>query len=160
MFSPLPLRAGLKCGLVNGHIECGHANGGGKHHDDDDDQKGNEDDHQKKKKNNDDDTGLESCTIQPSNGGGGCVSPYKHVCEKLKSGKKCCGCVLPAGATPPKPVEHYYECQAALKEGGFYTYSNHGPNEAAVRQEYLESVVERKYVLTSPVTCKDIGVGK
>src|SRR4051812_23214912 len=84
-FSPLPLQAGLKCGLVNGHIECGDTNGGGKHHDDDDDQQGNNDDDHKKKKNSDEDTGLENCTIQSSNSGGGCKSGFKYVCEKLKS---------------------------------------------------------------------------
>ena len=31
MFSPLSMQAGLRCGLVNGHIECGNTNGGGKH---------------------------------------------------------------------------------------------------------------------------------
>ena len=64
MFSPLPLQAGLKCGLVNGHLNA--ATSGGKHHDDDDDdQQGNDDDHhQNKKKNTDDDKGLSECTIQ------------------------------------------------------------------------------------------------
>ena len=36
LFSPLPLQAGLKCGLVNGQLVCGNKNSSGKHHDDDD----------------------------------------------------------------------------------------------------------------------------
>ena len=94
ILSPLPMQVGLKCGLVNGRIECGDTNGGGKHHhnDDDDDQNGDNDDHHKKK-NSDDSSGLETCTIQQPGGGGGCKSGFKRVCEKLKNGKKCCGCV-------------------------------------------------------------------
>ncbi len=94
ILSPLPMQVGLKCGLVNGRIECGDTNGGGKHHhnDDDDDQNGDNDDHHKKK-NSDDSSGLETCTIQQPGGGGGCKSGFKRVCEKLKSNKKCCGCV-------------------------------------------------------------------
>ena len=87
-FSPLPVQAGLKCGLVNGQVVCG--NSSGKHRDD---QQGNDDDHHGKKKNNDDDAGLSECTIQGAGGGGGCKGGFKYVCEKMKSGKKCCGCV-------------------------------------------------------------------
>jgi hypothetical protein len=50
----------------------------------------------KKKKHNDggDQTsGLTECTIQSSGGGGGCKTGFKYVCEKMKSGNKCCGCV-------------------------------------------------------------------
>ena len=75
-----------------------------KNQDDDDD---NDDDHHHgKKKHNDEDTGLEQCTIQSSKGGGGCTAPLKYVCEKLKNGKKCCGCVGDKNAktqTPPPP---------------------------------------------------------
>jgi len=44
--------------------------------------------HHKKKKDGD---ALTECTIQGS--GGGCTTGFKRVCEKLKNGKKCCGCV-------------------------------------------------------------------
>ena len=65
VFSPLPLQAGLKCGLVNGELKCGNSNSSGKHHDDNEDQQGNDDDyHHKKKKNTDNDAGLSECTIQ------------------------------------------------------------------------------------------------
>lgn len=62
-----------------------------KKHDDDDD----DDDHHgkgKKNKTNDDTSELSECTIQGANSGGGCKNG-KWVCEKMKSGKKCCGCV-------------------------------------------------------------------
>ncbi len=39
-------------------------------------------------------SGLETCTIQSKKGGGGCTAPLKFVCETMKSGKKCCGCVM------------------------------------------------------------------
>ena len=32
------------------------------------------------------------------NSGGGCKGGFKYVCEKLKSGKKCCGCVADKNA--------------------------------------------------------------
>jgi hypothetical protein len=39
------------------------------------------------------DSGLTECTVVQSGGGGGCKTGFKYVCEKLKSGNKCCGCV-------------------------------------------------------------------
>ena len=45
------------------------------------------------KKNNDGDAGLSECTIIQPGGGGGCKTGLKWVCEKMKSGNKCCGCV-------------------------------------------------------------------
>ncbi|HZP07738.1 hypothetical protein [Methyloceanibacter sp.] len=45
-----------------------------------------------KKKNKDNDAQLEQCTIVKS-GGMGCVAPQKLLCQKMKNGKKCCGCV-------------------------------------------------------------------
>jgi hypothetical protein len=68
-----------------------------KHHDDDEDN----------------DNGLEQCTIQKPGSGMGCVSPLKLKCEKMKNGKKCCGCVgekpgkavtTPAPAQAPKQI--------------------------------------------------------
>ena len=163
-FSPLPLQAGLKCGLVNGHIECGDS---GKNHqddaDDDDDDgdhdhNGDDDEHHKKKNNSDDDSGLEHCTIQSSKGGGGCVSPYKHVCEKLKSGKKCCGCVLPAGQTAPTPPavkEKPFKCDANILpvDKGHYQMLSSAPDEAAMRTKFLASIAENRWTLNGPVTC-------
>jgi hypothetical protein len=103
-YSPLPLEAGLRCGLVNGQVVCGDKKNSNKHHDDDD----GHDKGKKKKTDDDDASGLTECTIQGTNSGGGCKSGFKYVCEKMKSGKKCCGCVpdksqgTSAGkATPP-----------------------------------------------------------
>ena len=39
------------------------------------------------------DSGLTDCTIVSPGGGGGCKTGFKYVCEKMKSGNKCCGCV-------------------------------------------------------------------
>ena len=36
---------------------------------------------------------LSECTIVQPGGGGGCKTGLKWVCEKMKSGNKCCGCV-------------------------------------------------------------------
>jgi len=36
---------------------------------------------------------LTECTIQQPGGGGGCTVGLKRVCQKLKNGNKCCGCV-------------------------------------------------------------------
>jgi hypothetical protein len=58
---------------------------------------------------------LTECTIESSGGGGGCVSGFKRVCQKLKNGKKCCGCVeekhSEATTTPPPAATtHTYHC--------------------------------------------------
>jgi hypothetical protein len=47
-------------------------------------------DHHKKNKDSD---ALTECTIESSGGGGGCTVGFKRVCQKLKNGNKCCGCV-------------------------------------------------------------------
>ena len=64
-----------------------------KHKNDDDD---DDDDHRNKGKGKgkgkQEDSGLTECTIQTPNSGGGCKNG-KWTCEKMKSGKKCCGCV-------------------------------------------------------------------
>ena len=118
-FSVPTLQAGLKCGLVNGKLVCGDTKSSGKHQDDDDED--DDDDHhkgKKKKTNNDDDTGLENCTIQSSNSGGGCKSGFKYVCEKMKSNKKCCGCVRDKNAiSDPGPNPNYSCCDGFGADG-------------------------------------------
>ena len=47
----------------------------------------------KDKDKNKDRPELTECTIQQPGSGGGCKTGLKWVCEKMKSGKKCCGCV-------------------------------------------------------------------
>jgi hypothetical protein len=91
------VQAGFKCGLINGKLVCGKGQGDGQKNDDDDDHHGK---HSKEKKTG---SGLSECTIQEPSGGGGCKNG-KRVCEKLKSGKKCCGCVSDPNSKPdPKP---------------------------------------------------------
>ncbi len=54
------------------------------------------------KKNNDADA-LTECTIQQPGGGGGCTVGLKRVCQKLKNGNKCCGCVPDKNAKASTP---------------------------------------------------------
>ena len=56
-------------------------------------------DHHKKNKDAD---ALTECTIQ-SSGGGGCKGGFKRVCQKLKNGDKCCGCVPDRDAKTTTP---------------------------------------------------------
>ncbi len=55
-----------------------------------------------KKKHKDNDAQLEQCTIVKS-GGMGCVAPLKLVCQKMKNGQKCCGCVGDKNAKASQP---------------------------------------------------------
>ncbi len=104
------LKKGFGCKVEQGKLVCGKdiKNHGNKNDDDDDDGEKPKKSKSKSKK----DTGLTECTIQGPNSGGGCKTGFKRVCEKLKSGKKCCGCVADANAKPaeqepaePEPVE-------------------------------------------------------
>ena len=102
--SPAVERVGFGCNFINGKLVCGKSESGDDV-DDEDNQKhmqDDEDDNHKHKKNaKDTDSELTECTIQKGPGGGGCVKGFKHVCEKLKSGKKCCGCVPDKNAQAP-----------------------------------------------------------
>ena len=159
MFSPLPLEVGLKCGLVNGHLECGDTNSGSKHHHDDgdDDNQGNDDDHHHKNKNtDDDDTGLSECTIQQPGGGGGCKGGFKRVCEKLKSGKKCCGCVVDPNAKPgagdPVTPTTKFECVMP----GVLDYSMFAATDAEAKAKFSIRLKEDNLIPKGTVTCKQI----
>jgi hypothetical protein len=55
------------------------------------------------KKNKDKDSGLTECSIQTSSGGIACAAPLKRVCEKMKNGQKCCGCVGDKNAETQQP---------------------------------------------------------
>lgn len=66
------------------------------HNDDNDDQSSSD---------NQDNAGLSDCTIIQPGGGGGCTVGRKWVCETMKSGAKCCGCVVDKNAPPPKKVD-------------------------------------------------------
>ena len=57
------------------------------------------------------DSGLTNCTIVQPGGGGGCKGGFKYVCEKMKSGDKCCGCV-PTQDSTAKGTEPEKDTQA------------------------------------------------
>jgi hypothetical protein len=102
--APAVERVGFGCNFIDGKLVCGKSESSDDA-DDEDNQKHMQDDeddnHKHKKKAKDTDSELTECTIQQSPGGGGCVKGFKHVCEKLKSGKKCCGCVPDKNAQAP-----------------------------------------------------------
>jgi hypothetical protein len=102
-----------KCVKVDGKRVC-FEGGVKKKNDDDDDDNGDDDDDDKpkKKQKKDVDTGLTECTIQQPGGGGGCKTGFKQVCEKMKSGKKCCGCVPdPNAKAQTTPVQANVCCK-------------------------------------------------
>ena len=119
---PLVVQSGFNCSLVNGKLVCGdkksHAQDGDDTNDDPD-----SDHHKKKgkgKKGHDDAAELSECTIQQHGGGGGCTGGFKHVCEKLKNGKKCCGCVPDNNAQAPAqaPKVKQFCCSVKASKGG------------------------------------------
>ena len=92
------LQAGFGCKMQQGKLVCGKKQGGA-------DSKKNDnggDGHGKPSKEKKTGSGLSECTIQQPGSGGGCKNG-KWVCEKLKSGKKCCGCVIDKSAKLPAP---------------------------------------------------------
>jgi hypothetical protein len=105
--SLLVVLAGFGCNLVNGQLVCGKSAKKNSENDNDDDADEHENSKkQKKHQDTDSDDGLTECTIQSPNSGMGCVAPLKLVCQKMKSGKKCCGCVgdNPKATTTPTPA--------------------------------------------------------
>ncbi len=114
--------AGFGCNFENGKLICGKSDNGGDA-DDDGDQKhmqGDDDDNHKHKKNSEDaGDELTECTIQQGPGGGGCTTGFKHVCQKMKSGKKCCGCVPDKNAQAPAnaPETPKFDQASCAKEG-------------------------------------------
>ena len=165
----LIVQAGFKCDLVNGKLECGtkgnsaENDGGkskGKHDDDDDDN-----DHGKSKKHKGDDSGLTECSILQPGEGGGCTTGLKWTCEKLKSGKKCCGCVPDktsggGQAQPAPPVLKVFECQADVLPATVQ-HSTYGgiqvSSEEEARTKFLANVAANKWTLNGPVVCKQTG---
>ena len=138
------LEAGLRCGLVNGQIVCGDKKSSGKHQDDDDDH------HKGKKKTNDDASGLTECTVQGANSGGGCKGGFKYVCEKMKSGKKCCGCVVDKNAKPAEqPQKSTWRCTDAA---GVSAPSD-AENEAEARASFDRFVAAYNLTAKAPVVC-------
>jgi hypothetical protein len=105
--SPAVELVGFGCNFINGKLVCGKSESSGDADDEDNHKhmQDDEDDNHKHKKNAKD-TGdeLTECTIQQPGGGGGCTTGFKRVCQKLKSGKKCCGCVPDKNAQAPANV--------------------------------------------------------
>jgi hypothetical protein len=112
-----------------------------------------------KKKNKDNDAQLKQCTIVKS-GGMGCVAPQKLVCQKMKNGQKCCGCVgEKAAKTQTPPLMDSYRCEAMVlpqSVAGFQRNSRE-PDEATARTNFLAALAESKLTLNGPVTCQNFG---
>jgi hypothetical protein len=108
-------------------------------------------------------TGLSECTIQGENSGGGCKTGFNRVCETLKSGKKCCGCV-PDKNAKPENKEGADEAQALMfactsnveiPDGSIIANRKAGiraASEAEARIIYMTSLPQG-VALRGPVTC-------
>jgi hypothetical protein len=73
-------------------------------------------DKKSKKKNHDQESGLTECTIQSAGSAGGCKNG-KWTCEKLSSGKKCCGCVPTQDSTAKNWVDTQKEAEGRFSVG-------------------------------------------
>jgi hypothetical protein len=82
------------------------------------------------------------------------------VCEKLKSGKKCCGCVVDKNAEPanqPPPANQPAQNGLLLCESDVLkNVSRFAANEAEARSKYDEELKARKLTSKGPVTCTKI----
>lgn len=145
-YSPMLLEAGLRCQLVNGQLVCGNKSGKKPQDDSDDD----DHDKGKKKKTDDDASGLSECTIQGANSGGGCKGGFKYVCEKMKSGKKCCGCVVDKNAkSADQPQKSTWTCTDAA---GVSAPSD-AENAAEARANFDRFLSAYKLTAKAPVVC-------
>ena len=150
--SPAVERVGFGCNFVNGKLVCGKSESS----DDADDDNG---DHPKKKKAKDGDSELTECTIQQGLGGVGCVKGFKHVCEKLKSGKKCCGCVpdknaqAPAGGAGPAPAVVRICCDANLSGPGNGPVICSTDNTPPSTEAEMRALFEKLYPGKAATTC-------
>jgi hypothetical protein len=127
---------------------CGDKKSSGKYQDDDD----NGDDDKGKKKNTDDDdtSGLSDCTIQGANSGGGCKGGFKYVCKKMKSGKKCCGCVVDKNAkSVDQPQKSTWRCTDAA---GLSAPSD-ADNAVGARASFDAFVTAYKLTAKPPIVC-------
>ena len=159
--SPAVERVGFGCNFINGKLVCGKSESGDDV-DDEDNQKhmqDDEDDNHKHKKNaKDTDSELTECTIQKGPGGGGCVKGFKHVCEKLKSGKKCCGCVpdknaqAPAGGAGPAPVVQIC-CNANLTGPGNGPVICSTDNTPPSTEAEMRALFEKQFPGKAATTC-------
>jgi len=140
-----------KCRKVDGKL-VGNCKKSGKKHRDDDDDDDDDDHHQKGKgkgQGKHEDSGLSECTIQTPNGGGGCKTGFKRVCEKMKSGKKCCGCVAdpnaPKSEAKPLPPALGFCCVASSPSiPGSGTVRPCSTTEALARQQAQSQLINGK----------------
>ena len=145
-------RVGFGCNFIDGKLVCGKSESS----DDADDDSG---DHPKKKKAKDTDSELTECTIQQGPGGGGCVKGFKHVCEKLKSGKKCCGCVpdknaqAPAGGAGPAPAVVRVCCDANLTGPGSGPVLCSDDDTPPSTEAQMRALLEKLYAGKAATTC-------
>ena len=164
--SPAVERVGFGCNFINGKLVCGKSESSDDA-DDEDNQKHMQDDegdnHKHKKSAKDTDSELTECTIQQGPGGGGCVKGFKHVCQKLKSGKKCCGCVpdknaeAPAGGAGSAPVVVRVCCNANLTGPGngpeICSTDETPPSTEAEMRAKLEKLSQGKAATTCAPEC-------
>jgi hypothetical protein len=99
---------------------------------------------------------LTTCTIE-SSGGSGCKTGFKHVCEKMNSGKKCCGCVVDKNAEPanqPPAQRAEFICNSGYETG----IQLSATNETDARNNYVDTLKARTPPLTpkGPVTCTKV----
>lgn len=123
----------------------------------------------KNKKNNNkgsdnqDNAALSECTIIQPGGGGGCTAPLKWVCEKMKGGKKCCGCVGDKNAAPAKKADDkpqllVFACTASVQtsDGRVFDDNRKAGIRAASAEEARVIYMSRLgqgVVLLGQVTC-------
>ncbi|HSB58932.1 MAG TPA: hypothetical protein VLD66_04960 [Methyloceanibacter sp.] len=154
--SPAVELVGFGCNFVNGKLICGKSESG----DDADDADDDSGDHPKKKKAKDTGDELTECTIQQGPGGGGCVTGFKHVCQKMKNGKKCCGCVpdknaqAPAGGAGPAPKVVRICCDANFSGPGsgpvICSTDNTPPSTEAQMRATFEKLYPGKVTTCAP----------
>jgi hypothetical protein len=108
-------------------------------------------------------SGLETCTIQTKKGGGGCTAPLKFVCETMKSGKKCCGCVEDKNAKKKDEKKaakvKVWNCTAqvrAIAGGGSQVMARQLPGNSAAEAQGQFRATTPGFVVESPIDCKQI----
>jgi len=160
--SPAVELVGFGCNFVNGKLICGKSESGDDADDEDNPKhmQGDEDDNHKHKKNaKDTDSELTECTIQQGPGGGGCVKGFKHVCQKLKNGKKCCGCVpdknaqAPAGGAGTAPAVVRICCDANLSGPGNGPVICSTDNTPPSTEAEMRALFEKLYPGKAATTC-------
>jgi hypothetical protein len=99
---------------------------------------------------------LTECTIVQPGGGGGCKTGFKYVCEKMKSGNKCCGCVADKGSQasgnnePGKSTAQDQVDTQHKAEGRFGVGYDAAPQAPAQGGENTDNVLWGDYQQTKP----------